>query len=101
MIKIYHASKEIFRDSVWYGDSGLGLSMAQIESAFNDGEYYLAGELDTDDLDAAYAQSQNVSFEGWVDGQRSTSVGDIIENDGGFYIVAPVSFDQMISKLAA
>ena len=101
MINIYHASNEIFKDSVWYGDHGFGLSMEEIIVKFQNGEYELAGRFDSNDLDLAYASSQNVSFEGWNKGQRSTSVGDIIENDEGIYIVANCGFDKIKIKAAA
>ena len=101
MITIYHASKEIFSDSVWFGYEGIGLSMEEIIVKFQQGEYFKAGELNTNDLDAAYGASQNLIC-GWGDGkQRSTSVGDIIENDEGVYIVAQCGFEQIKIKAAA
>jgi len=101
MITIYHASKEIFRDSVWFGYEGIGLSMEQIIVKFQSGEYFKAGEMNTNDLDKAYGASQNLVC-GWGDGkQRSTSVGDIIENDEGVYIVAECGFEKIKIKEAA
>lgn len=100
MIKVHHASKEIFSDSVWYGYS-MGLSMEEIIVKFQNGEYYEAGQLETDDLDHAYGASQNLSLEGWMKGQRSTSVGDILETADGVYIVAPAGFDKIMMKAAA
>lgn len=101
MITIYHASKEIFSESSWFGYEGIGLSMEEIIVKFQNGEYFKAGELDTNDLDAAYGASQNL-VRGWGDGkQRSTSVGDIIENDQGFHIVDRAGFLQIINKGAA
>jgi hypothetical protein len=100
MIKIHHASKEIFSDSVWYGYS-MGLSMEEIIVKFQNGEYYEAGQLETDNLDQAYHDSQNL-VRGWGDGkQRSTSVGDIIETSDGVYIVANAGFDKIMIKEAA
>jgi hypothetical protein len=101
MITIYHASKEIFSDSSWFGYEGIGLSMEEIIVKFQNGEYFKAGELNTNDLDAAYGASQNLSLEAWMEGQRSTSVGDIIENDEGFHIVDRAGFLQIIKKGAA
>ncbi len=101
MITIYHASKEIFSDSVWFGYEGIGLSMEEIIVKFQNGEYFNAGEMSTNDLDEAYGASQNV-VRGWGDGnQRSTSVGDIIENDEGVYIVAQAGFEKIKIKVAA
>ena len=97
MIKVHHASKEIFGDSVMYG-YGMGLSMEEIIVKFQNGEYYEAGQLETNDLDQAYCDSQNL-VRAWGNGeQRSTSVGDLIENDEGVFIVAPAGFDQIINK---
>ena len=100
MIKVYHASKEIFSDSVWFGYS-MGLSMEEIIVKFQNGEYYEAGQLETDNLDQAYGESQNL-VRGWGDGkQRSTSVGDILETSDGVYIVANAGFEKIIMKAAA
>ncbi len=97
MIKVHHASKEIFSDSVWYGYS-MGLSMEEIIVKFQNGEYYEAGQIETNNLDQAYGASQNLG-NAWGNGQqRSTSVGDILENDEGVFIVAPAGFDQIINK---
>jgi hypothetical protein len=100
MIKIYHANKEIFSDSVWYGYS-MGLSMEEIIVKFQNGEYFEAGQIDTNDLEQAYHLSQNLCArpKGWEG--RSTSVGDIIENDDGIWIVANAGFDQIKIKAAA
>jgi hypothetical protein len=100
MIKVHHASKEIFSDSVWFGYS-MGLSMEEIIVKFQNGEYYEAGQVETDDLDHAYMASQNLSLEGWMKGQRSTSVGDILETSDGVYIVANAGFEKIMIKEAA
>jgi hypothetical protein len=100
MIKVHHASKEIFSDSVWFGYS-MGLSMEEIIVKFQNGEYYEAGQVETDDLDQAYMASQNLSLEGWMKGQRSTSVGDILETSDGVYIVANAGFEKIMIKEAA
>ena len=75
--------------------------MEEIIVKFQDGEYLKAGELNTNDLDEAYGASQNL-VRGWGDGnQRSTSVGDIIENDEGAHIVDRAGFLKIIDKGAA
>jgi hypothetical protein len=100
MIKVHHANKATFRDSVWYGYS-MGLSMVEIIVKFQNGEYNEAGQLETDNLDQAYHDSQNL-VSAWGDGkQRSTSVGDILETDDGVYIVAKEGFDKIMMKEAA
>ena len=100
MIKVYHANKDIFSDSVWYGYS-MGLGMEDIIVKFQNGEYFEAGQLDTDDLEQAYYLSQNLCArpKGWEG--RSTSVGDILESSDGVYIVAEAGFDKIIIKEAA
>ena len=100
MIKVYHANKEIFSDSVWYGYS-MGLSMQDIIVKFQNGEYFEAGQIDTDDLEQAYYLSQNLCArpKGWEG--RSTSVGDILESSDGVYIVASAGFDKIMMKEAA
>ena len=100
MIKVYHANKDIFSDSVWYGYS-MGLSMQDIIVKFQNGEYFEAGQIDTDDLEQAYYLSQNLCArpKGWEG--RSTSVGDILESSDGVYIVANAGFDKIIMKEAA
>jgi hypothetical protein len=100
MIKVYHANNDIFSDSVWYGYS-MGLSMQEIIVKFQNGEYFEAGQLDTDDLEEAYYLSQNlyVRPKGWEG--RSTSVGDILESSDGVYIVAEAGFDKIMMKEAA
>jgi hypothetical protein len=79
--------------------------MEEIIVKFQNGDYFQAGEILTNDLDAAYGASQNLGqtpFTVWGDGkQRSTSVGDIIENDEGVHIVDRVGFVKIIDKGAA
>lgn len=100
MITIYHANEEIFSDSVWFGYS-MGLSMEEIIVKFQNGEYFEAGQVDTDNLEQAYYLSQNLCArpKGWEG--RSTSVGDIIENNDGTYIVDRAGFLKIIDKGAA
>ena len=101
MITIYHASQEIFSESSWFGYEGIGLSMEEIIVKFQNGDYFKAGQIPTNDLDAAYGASQNLDI-AWGDGkQRSTSVGDIIENDEGVHIVDRAGFLKIIDKGAA
>ena len=77
------------------------MSMEEIIVKFQDGEYNEVGQLETDNLDQAYHDSQNL-VRAWGDGkQRSTSVGDILETDDGVYIVANAGFDKVMTKEAA
>jgi hypothetical protein len=98
MITIYHANESILPHSFAYG---FGCSMERLIVEWNNGQYNEAGVIDTDDLNVAYRESQNLA-EAWGDGnQRSTSVGDILETADGVYLVAPEGFDKIKIKVAA
>lgn len=80
MITVLHANESILRESFALG---YGTTMEQLISHYIDGNYDIAGEIDTDDLNVAFAKSQNVD-RSWADGkQRSTSVGDMLKNRNG------------------
>lgn len=94
MVKVYHVGRPTFE--------------VLDASLFPKGYTLVAGVL-TDDLDAAYHYTQNI-HDPWVQnpqvevatpgGKRSTSVGDVFEKDGEFFVVAPVGFDP-ITPLAS
>lgn len=105
MITIYHANESILPHSFAYG---FGCSMERLIVEWNNGQYNEAGVIDTDDLNVAYRESQNLAdleqniLTAWGDGnQRSTSVGDILETADGVYLVAPKGFDKIKIKVAA
>jgi hypothetical protein len=98
MIIIHHANESILPHSFAYG---FGCPMERLIVEWNNGQYNQAGVIDTDDLDVAYCESQNLA-KAWGDGnQRSTSVGDILETDDGVYLVAREGFDKIKIKVAA
>lgn len=61
----------------------------------------LVGQVEASDFDDAYAKSQNL-FGSWNPEKpcRSTSVGDVIEHDEGFFMVCGMGFRHidMMSK---
>ena len=93
MITVFHANDAIIRESFAYG---YGAKMESLIAYFHQGQYDNAGDVDTDDLNVAFAQSQNIES-AWGDGkQRSTSVGDILYRDNGdAFLVAINGFDQI------
>jgi len=80
MITVLHANESILRESFALG---YGTTMEQLISHYIDGNYDIAGEIDTDDLNVAFAKSQNVNGPWGDEGQRSTSVGDMLKNRNG------------------
>ena len=93
MITVFHANRDITRESFNYG---FGTSMESLIAYFHQGKYDNAGDVDTNDLNVAFAQSQNIES-AWGDGkQRSTSVGDIFYCDNGdAWLVAEEGFEQI------
>jgi len=91
---IYHADQTIFRDTLFYMN---GSTICPVETVqeFWPTHYYVAGTVEITDYHDTFEASQNLDS-GWGDGnQRSTSVGDIVESDGRYYIVAPVGYDPI------
>lgn len=102
-VKIWHA--ENTRDSFFYRNDGNIYSMNHVKEAIKiPGNYKLVHtfrDIKTQNsrnffgmLDEAYALSQNLG-EPWKPPYRSTSVGDILEHRGLFYVVAPTGFDEI------
>lgn len=66
--------------------------------------YNLVAEVNTDDLaDAFYLTNSiddywgnNPGVEEFNSKHRSTSVGDIMERDGKWYVVAPIGFTELV-----
>jgi hypothetical protein len=58
-----------------------------------------AGYVDADSLETAYQKSQNLT-EPWntVFPCRSTSVGDVIQGEDGFYMVSGVGFTKLTDR---
>lgn len=65
--------------------------------------YQLVAEVDTDKLDQAFYLTNSIDdYWGLNEGvaefntnHRSTSVGDIMERDGKWYVVAPFGFNEL------
>jgi hypothetical protein len=76
------------------------------KAAFDSGFYTEVAEIDGDDLEFAFRYTQNIE-ESWSDppmqgvkpiGQgpfRSTSVGDIVEQDGVFQLVCSMGYKEL------
>lgn len=90
--KIHHAKD--FRQGT---DLGYARDRDAVTLALGRGDYEVAGEVETDNIEDAYRLSQN-DFGTWSqNGRRSTSVGDIIEDPLGLaYMVAPTGFLGLI-----
>lgn len=71
--------------------------------ALSAGEYHEAAIVDTTDLDDAFALTnhiesdwaENDGVEALTEKRKSSSVGDVFERDGSFYIVAPMGFEKI------
>lgn len=87
MIRVYHVKSPTF-----------------FERALKLSEVVLVAEVNTNNLDDAYRLTNNIDS-GWhansevkylgpPDGCRSTSMGDVLELDGKFHVVAMIGFDD-------
>jgi hypothetical protein len=73
--------------------------------AFSEGAYKHVADVDLDDLEDAFRLTNHIHsvwnentdahVEPQPGPQRSTSVGDIIERDGEFFLVAPFGFETI------
>ena len=88
MIKIHHN-----KNFIEYG----------LTRDINNLELQCVAEVDTDDLDDAFAQTQNINWP-WPQNEavktrlqqcRSTSIGDVLEKDGSHYVVDIVGFTKI------
>jgi len=108
MIQVYHASRDIMRDSLCYAHSGEEFKRffdeLELMFRFSNGDYYHVAAVDTDDLDIAYEQT-NTIHQPWRsrnplvvanEGKhRPTCVGDVLIRDGRMYAVASFGFDYL------
>lgn len=122
MIKVYHfnslTESERMRlnssDGGWdsepkfsrYADITTGFSkrfIPQVLMAIALGEYTAVAEVAAHDLDWAYRSTNHIEVS-WTENEnvtalleevRSTSVGDIMEKDGEFYVVASMGFTKL------
>jgi hypothetical protein len=90
MIEVYHATKPTF---------GLPLH-APDEGPWPKG-YELVAKVDTHDLDEAFGLTQHIEDEWWknkkvelVKKSRSTSVGDVLKQEGRLYTVEFLGFSE-------
>jgi hypothetical protein len=93
---VHHIDR--FRDSV-------DLYFADLTKiVFDLTKYTKVAEVETTDMDEAFRLTNHITHN-WTENQgvtslkgrevRSTSVGDIIEHDGRFYVVASVGFEEI------
>lgn len=80
MITVLHANESILHESF---AMGYGTTMDQLICHYIDGKYDIAGFIDTDDLNVAFAKSQNVDCSWGDEKKRSTSVGDMLKTSNG------------------
>lgn len=99
--RLYHANS--LRDLAFSDDL-----VGDAKTLFAAGEYTFIGYIDADSLDEVYAKTQNLHSP-WVQavpaaqigaaffgGCRSTSVGDIIGEDGDrYHVVSPIGFEEI------
>jgi hypothetical protein len=102
--KVGHAAIPVF---------GIGVGEDRVSELWRNGSYKLMAEVEGNNLDHAYMKTKNLEHS-WSlrpqdglkvvapvgdhngePGHRSTMVGDLIESDGRFYMVAMVGFAQM------
>lgn len=99
-VKVFHASENIFRDSLFYQEDGTIYNSIDAVTNFINGKYYFAGELtifseDVDYiLDMSFQLSQNINSQ-WMKGQRSSSVGDLFQIGESLYIVSSFGFVKL------
>lgn len=105
MIHIYHAKKEIFRDSsmgIWKF-----FTEADCKKAFLNDKYFLVASIETNDFDEAYRLTNHIDT-AWNDNddnrmtvygaglpKRSTSVGDLMLTDDGMNMVDSFGFKKL------
>lgn len=104
---LYHASEDLFRDSLAYREDGSIFNKDRAVAEFNAGNYEevatfvfpfdkAVGELIDRSLTSIFASTQN-NVSAWrpANPTRSTSVGDIIKVGEELYIVASCGFDKL------
>lgn len=100
-MKIYHL-KEMNIES--YLKTRYGGTEAALR-AWSEGEYNLVAEVATEDLeeafvktnsiDAFWGENEGVQLTNPGEGCRSSSVGDIFQNDEGFFLVEAIGFEKI------
>lgn len=97
---VYHATKTDEQ-----GRLGFGFFPAQFPQDFK-----LVAIVEAEQVEATYQLTNHIDRQ-WQDNdgvtyaaegpQRSTSVGDVVESEAGFYVVAPVGFRQVAPSVNA
>jgi hypothetical protein len=95
MIKVYHhESMELMSRP----------KLHEVLEAFNEGKHHLVAEVQTDNLEIAYQQTNHITRPWYQNPDvtdhssqrgRSTSIGDVLEHDGEMWLVAPVGFERL------
>lgn len=102
MIKVFHFKPTDRRsDESFHIMSG---SVEHAKAAWEQKLYEHVADVETDDLDQAFELTNTIHCH-WVDNRgvtvhgdprhRSTSVGDMLEQDGTLFIVSPLGFKRL------
>jgi hypothetical protein len=59
-----------------------------------------AGFVMATDLQDAFVQSNHIEGSEWDEDRRSTSIGDVIQGDDGFFLVTGDGFRELTSDLS-
>jgi len=100
-IQVWQAKEHITRNSMFYSRNGRIFSLYDVIQHMRDKDYTLVATVEADDLDEAYAMTQNVE-KAWNTEKpcRSTSVGDVLkvekEHHRKFHVVAACAFDTFV-----
>ena len=89
------AGSPVRRDAMFYKENGKIFNKEMAIKAMTDGHYDYKGMMLVEDLDDAFAMSNNGQG---PENAYSMSVGDILFFKQQFYIVAPVGFDLLINN---
>jgi len=96
MIKVYHANNPTF-------------TLGPITKPVDKSDYSLVASVDTSNLDSAFELTNTIDSGWWENeevtfhgspihgklGCRSSSVGDIFEYTGQFFVIAPAGFEPI------
>ena len=102
VVKVFHASPEIFNHSRFYKADGKIFNAERALENFAAGKYHAADMLMLDQVDdpienleAAFELTQNTDIDWHFPPCRSTEIGDIMITSGEIWIVGPYSIDRI------
>lgn len=107
MITVYHADRNIFRDSICFGEGDAVYTSVTALLNFAEGHYTKVATVAINDLDVVYEltnsidspwyESMRVTGAGELFGtaHRSSSVGDIFKLGDDLYIVSAMGFTKL------